>query len=228
MTRRLLDLLRAGADDDRLETWLANKARTVVELVPECVGITIALVDEQQTTFTYLATSAELGVVDGAQYLAGGPCEQAVREGNELHADLLGEEAWHFAALAGAAVGVRSTLSLPLRARARIAGSVNLYGAGMNTFAGNVADLARIFGAVAEDAVANADLSMSGVDRAQHSAREVEDASRIDVAVGYVAARQQMSVDEARRRLQDAADRAGVPAAALARAIVGGQTGREG
>ncbi len=228
MTRRLLDLLRAGADDDRLETWLANKARTVVELVPECVGITITLVDDRQTTFTYLATPAEVGVIDAAQYLADGPCEQAVLQGTELHADLLGEESWHLAALAGAAVGVRSSLSLPLRARTRIAGSVNLYGAGVSTFAGNVADLARIFGAVAEDAVANADLSMTGVDRARDSALEVEETAHLDVAVGYVAARQQTSVDDARRRLHEAADRAGVAPAALARAIVGGQAGRDG
>ena len=221
-TRELLDLLWVRADEEPLEAWLLTRARQVVELIPDCVGVSIALIGELGLTFTFVATTQALRLVDGAQYLDGGPCEDAAYRDVRIETDLLSEQRWRLTALAGAKTGIRGSLSLPIRSLGDVVGSVNFYGATSTTFTGHVRDLATMFGAAAEEAVSNADLSMSGLERARRSTERFEDEAAVDTASGVLAEREQLSVDEARRRVEDAAARAGVAVASLARLIVAG------
>ena len=220
-TRELLELLRTGADEDeRLDDWLHTRARQVAALIPDCVGITIAMTGELGMTFTFVATTDDLRLVDGAQYLDGGPCEDAVAFDVRVESDLFSERRWRLAALAGARSGVRSSLSLPIRVRGKAMGSVNVYGASPTTFRGHGRALATLFGAAAEEAVSNADLPMTGIERARRSTEQVADEAALDTATGVLAERERLAIEDARQRLEDAAARAGVKAAALAKLIL--------
>ena len=223
----MLDLLWTG--DEQLEDWLLTRAHQVASVTPGCVGVTIALWGPHvgEGTFTFVATDDQLRVVDAAQYLSGGPCEQATDDQDILEAaDLFSEPRWQLAALAGAANGVRSSLSFPIRsASSAIIGSVNVYGSQTDTFAGPAGDLPKLFGAAVGDAVSNADLSMSGIDRARQSTRSVKVQALVDIATGLLAEREHLDLTQARQRITDAAERAGVPIRALAELILKHQRG---
>lgn len=214
-TRILLDLLWTG--DDRLEDWLLSRAHKVAAAIPGCVGISMGLRVPVDATFTFVATDDPLRLVDAAQFLAGGPSEEAIEKAAVVEADLLSESRWQLAALASAATGVRSSLSFPIRSAGSVAiGSVTMYGSQTDTFAGPAREIATLFGAAASEAVTNADLSMASFVRARTSTRTAQERAHVENAVGILAERFRTTVDEARKRLVDAAERADVPVAALA------------
>jgi GAF domain-containing protein len=198
---------------------LANRAQ---QIVPDLIGISLARLDEN-LTFTLVATAEEIAVLDAIQYAAGGPCVEGAHTA-EVQAcddtDLLSEERWQLFAEAAAAHTVRSTLTLPIFSGQRVTGSVNLYAASRQAFVGHHDQLAVIFGGWASGAVANADLSFTTRNEAEATPERVRDLTVIEVASGVLAAQLGVSVDVGRARLRDAAARAGVSAADLAREIV--------
>jgi GAF domain-containing protein len=208
-------------DFDILEhvTELANRAQ---QIVPDLVGVSIGRIAEG-LTFTLVATASEIAVLDGIQYIAGGPCVEGAHS-KEVHEfnrdDVLDEEGWRLFAEATAARAVHSTLTLPVVTDDRLVGTVNLYAASERAFVGHHDELAEVFGAWAAGAVANADLSFATRKQAQETPERVQQEHFIDVAIGIVAARLGVDVDTAWVRLHDAAVRAGVTLAHLARDIV--------
>ena len=199
---------------------LRQTAAQVVQAVPDCVAISIAHFD-QDLTFTLVATSDEFRVLDAAQYLEGGPCEAAAIEGEEIHLDdVLDEDRWQLFALASAITGVRSSLSMPLRRGDTVYGSVNFYASTEQAFIGRERDLAVMFGAHVQEAVANADLSMASLGRAREAVDTLDENDRVNEAIGMLAERHGMTTDEARASLLDAAHRAGVTAMALAQLVL--------
>jgi GAF domain-containing protein len=199
---------------------LRRAAAEVVDAVPECVALSISHF-EADVTFTLVATSDEFRILDAAQYLAGGPCEAAATDGIEVEVgDVLNEDRWQLFALAGAITGVRSSLSLPLRRGESLYGSVNFYASTDDAFRGRERDLALMFGAAVEEAVANADLSMSSIGRARESVRALDEREQVNEAVGVLAERHGMAIEEANLSLLDAAERAGVSPLALARLVL--------
>jgi GAF domain-containing protein len=219
-TRELLDLLWAGADEQPLEGWLLTKAQQVSATLPACVGLSISLIGELGLTFTFIATPDDVRLIDGAQYLNGGPCEDAAYQGVRVDSELVNERHWQLAALAASWTGVRSSLSLPIRTRGGAFGSVNFYGASTNCFTGRAEDLAVMFGAAAEEAILNDDLSMSGLERARRSTSRIVDENAVEAATAVLADSSGVTQDEARQRLFDAAARAGVPASSLAKLLL--------
>jgi GAF domain-containing protein len=214
-----LSMVSATSDRD-LVANLQQAADQVAILVPECLGVSISHFDDD-VTFTLLATADRLRILDAAQYLDGGPCEVAAKDGREVViGDVLDEDQWQLLALASAAQGVKSSLSLPLRRNTAIFGSVNMYARTRYAFIGREGDLARLFGAAIQDAVANADLTMATVGRARRAVKTLEDNATIHRAVGILAAREHLPVAEAAERLVDAANRAGVSPLALAELLV--------
>jgi GAF domain-containing protein len=198
---------------------LANRAQ---KIVPDLIGISLARLDEN-ITFTLVATAEEIAVLDAIQYAAGGPCVEGAHTA-EVQAcddnDLLSEERWQLFAEAAAAHTVRSTLTLPIFSGQRVTGSVNLYAASRQAFVGHHDQLAVIFGGWASGAVANADLSFTTRNEARATPERVRDLTVIEVASCVLAAQLGVSVDVGRATLRDAAARAGVSAADLAREIV--------
>jgi GAF domain-containing protein len=208
-------------DDDLLDT-LTDMGRRVREVVPDCVGLSLAS-REHGVTFTLVASEVGIAALDGLQYLDGGPCVTAVDEERIIQfpdEDVLGEEAWQLFARGTAAAAVASTLTIPVMVGDEVTGSVNLYASSPEAFAGKHQEIADIVGGWAPGAVANADLSFSTRRTAQEAPRLLFEEMRLQVAVGILVATFGIGVEAARERLRDSAVRAGVDEAAMAKMVI--------
>jgi GAF domain-containing protein len=208
-------------DDQLLERWSAI-GEHVRQVVPDCFGMTLSIV-EDELVVTLVATDADVAVLDAIQYLADGPCLAAVREQRvlELNDDqLLDEEEWRIFALASAASAVKSTLTMPIVVDGTVTGSVNLYAASGHAFSGHHEEVAELVGAWAPGAVANADLEFSTRRLAEDAPRRLRERARFDTAVGLVAAREELSLEQARKRLVSSAERGGVSLSRIAQAVI--------
>lgn len=222
-TVEAINELDANAADDDLLAEFAGMGARVREIVPECVGISLAYLTHG-VTFTLVATDDEIATLDAVQYLEGGPCVDAVKDPPHVietdSADLFDEEDWRLLGQAAAGASIVSTLTLPIMDGETAIGSVNLYGATPDAFTGHHEDVADVFHAWAPGAVTNADLSFRTRTEAEQAPRRVEEQARIDTATGIIAARQGVTLATARERLTEAAGRAGVTEVQLAGAVI--------
>jgi GAF domain-containing protein len=212
----------AVMEDDGLLDRLRETSTQVQGLVPDCIGLSIAFL-EDGLAITLVATEPEIAVLDALQYLGDGPCVAAVRERDvvELNgADLLDEEQWRIFALAGSAGTVASTLTLPILRDDEVIGSVNLYAASGHAFSGLHDQLAELLGGWAPGAIENADLSFSTRLRAEQAPAQQRARARVDTAVGLLAAYVGISLEAARERLEASAAQAGVSVSRVAQAVI--------
>lgn len=219
-TAEVLRSLNQTSERD-LASMIDTLAERVVAIVPSCVGLSISLVGSG-LTFTLVSTSEQVAALDAVQYVAAGPCVESATSGNEIQLDdVLDEERWQHFARAAAAQDVRSTLSLPLVvAPGEIAGAVNLYAADPRAFVGVEAELRQVVGGGPDLGVSNADLPFRTRDVARGATRTLDELDVVEQAVGFVMAEQRVGPDEARRRLTEAAERAGVDVPSAARALM--------
>ena len=220
-TRDVLgQMLRVGESNVPVE--LLRMGRRVGEIVPMCVGLSLALL-RSGLTFTLAATSGEIAGLDAVQYLDGGPCVDGAHENREVEADdPLDEKNWQMYVEASAAVGVRSSLTLPiLGGGGLVIGTVNLYGSTPDAFEGHIEDLAEALGSSAAKVISNADLSFSTRLAAAEAPQRYADQNDVDIAIGMIAASQDVSAPTARERLRAAASRAGITEVQAARAVRG-------
>jgi len=209
-------------ENEDLLVELLAKGEQVRAVVPQCVGVSLAS-NEDEVTFTVVATAKEAALLDAFQYLSDGPCLRASREREILgfgYDDLLDEQAWRLFSRASAAAAVASTLTLPIFDRERVTGTVNLYASTSDAFDGHHEAVARVFGAWAPGAVTNADLSFTTRRLAESAPDLLRNDLDLTVAAGIVATREGLDMGEARQRLQDAALRAGVTPLQVARTII--------
>ena len=134
--------------------------------------------------------------------------------------DPLDEERWSLYARVGAAAGIASSLSMPIFRGGRRVGGVNLYASTADAFTGHHDDLALLMGTTAAEAVSNADLSFSTRLEAAAAPAQIRDRTAIDTAVGLLAALRHSDLDTAQRLLMEAAARAGITEALVARVLV--------
>lgn len=202
---------------------LQKQADAIREIVPDCVGLSVAAI-EHGVTFTLVATDEEIAALDAVQYLTSGPCVEGVEAQRVIEFspdhDLTDELGWQTFAQATAAASVASTLTLPILDGETVVGSVNLYGASTNAFEGHHEDIARIFDAWAPGAVTNADLGFTTRQVAELAPSLLREEYRIEVAAGIVATREHLDLDTARLHLLDAAKRAAVPLAKLVETLI--------
>lgn len=219
-SREVLDELISQGDAD-IEATLLAMGRKAQEIVPECVGLSLALLDDG-IALTLVATSTEVAGLDAVQYIDGGPCVDAVREGQTINVDaedMTTEHEWRLYAQATAAVGVASSLTLPIERNGRVVGSINLYAATAQAFEGHHDELGEALGASARNAVVNADLSFSTRLEAVQAPTRLADQDDVDIAVGIIAASQDIDIPTAQERLRQAAVRAGITEGQAARAL---------
>jgi|SoiMethySBSTD1v2_1073268.scaffolds.fasta_scaffold477451_2 hypothetical protein len=218
-TARLIARLHhSGQDLPDLE----ELAQRVESIVPQCVGLSLSYLAEPMT-FTLVSSSSPVAQLDALQYLAGGPGVSAVHEDGVREwrqGDVLDEEGWRLFARGEAAEGVASTLSLPVRDCHGIVACVNLYASTPDAFDGRVDALAAACGALAVDAVSNADLAFSTRLEAAATPERLAERDELDLAIGLVAARMQVTPDAAERLLRQAALRADVALPHLARVVI--------
>ena len=189
-----------------------------VSVLPSCVGVSITLVVDGNP-FTVTATTPEMAVVDASQYLTEqGPCVAATPESGPLRVeDVLDEGRWQDFAQAAAAVGIRSSLSIPLAsADGERIGALNLYAGDVDAFRGNEERVAEMFGAHVQDVVRNADLSFMTRDLARGLPQRLDEHEKVNQAVGVLVGRRGFTPERARERMGFAARQAGIPLAAVA------------
>jgi GAF domain-containing protein len=218
-------LLNMGHWSDRdLTSELVHQAELAEEIVPNLVGLSLALVRDG-LTFTVAATPDQLALLDAIQYAFGGPCVDAALLDATVFSGrgddgLLDEQRWAHFARAGAAHGVMSTLSMPIHADGRVVAGLNLYASTPNAFAGREQRLAALLGAWAPGAVHNADLSFASREAAKEAPRVLQDNTVMDEATGVVVAMHAVPQERARAIIADAAHRSGQSELTVARELV--------
>lgn len=215
----LAELTRQG--DPEAAVTLMRMGRRAQEIVPECVGLSVGVI-EDGLTFTLVASDEQSAAIDAVQYLDGGPCVAARDRLEPLHVsreDLLDESRWLLYAQATAAAGIASSLSLPLVRDGVVVGGVNLYASTSDAFRDHHEALAAALGGSALGAVTNADLSFSTRLRAAEAVSRLADEDDVAVALGIIAVSQDVDITTARERLRTAAARAGITEAQAARAL---------
>ncbi|GAA5032033.1 hypothetical protein GCM10023258_30660 [Terrabacter aeriphilus] len=223
-TRDALDWL-AAAGDERAVVDLEDVVERAEALVPGLVGLSLSFA-RRAITLTYVAGTA--GCTAGTAPEPGErPARVAGRGDGSARgpvppgpADPLDEDAWQRSAQAEAAPGVLSSLSLPIVDGDRVVGDLSLYGSRRDTFDTCRATLAERVGGWAPAAVANADLTFRSRDAAAEAPRVLADERTVAAAVAVLAATHAVSRGRTRRRLVEAAGRAGVPVIALARLVL--------
>jgi len=221
----LVELERYG--DVELRRDLERLTSSAEEQVDGLVGVSLALINEG-LVLTYVASDDRVAALDGLQYVDGGPCVDAVELDRCFTTDVeavLDESRWQLFAQASAAAGIRSTLSMPIRRDGMVTGGVNLYGARADTFRGRAEELARLFGAWAPGAVANADLSFASRLEAAKGPEHLREQACVDQAIGLLVSARGLDPDAAEERLHNAAARAGVAVPVVARALLAAFTG---
>jgi GAF domain-containing protein len=218
-TRHALEHYRQAGEGE-IEAELTRMGRRALEIVPESVGLSLGLF-RYGLTFTLAATDDHIAGLDAVQYLDGGPCVGAAQDGREVEIDeLLEEENWRMFAEASAAVGVRSTLTLPiLDNQGSVIGTVNLYASSPNAFEDRADHLAEALGSSATKAVSNADLSFTTRLVAAEAPTQLVEADEVNTALGIIMASQDVDIAIARERLRAAASRAGISDVQAARLI---------
>jgi hypothetical protein len=216
-----LDWLASYSRERQLETSITTMARRVREIVPQCMALSLGLLDEG-LTFTLVSESRDAAVLDAIQYVDGGPCVAAVENGEAAQATELptDEGLWQLFSQAQSVAGVASTLSLPILRGDRVVCGVNLYASESDAFDGHHDELADACGAWAEGAVTNADLTFTSRLRAAAAPTRLRDNAFFDAATGYVAAHQDIDTEAAATKIRDAAVRAGVTPADVARFLL--------
>lgn len=208
-------------DGDLLED-LRAKAVQVRDIVPECVGLSVAVLGDG-VVLTLVSSDAEIAALDALQYLDGGPCVHSAAAGEVVvfsHDSSTDEERWQTFARGTAARSVGSTLTLPVLEDDRVIGSVNLYAATAHAFDGHHEAVADVFHAWAAGAVSNADLDFATRREAELTPQRLREGFRSEVAAGLLASRAQLGLTAARERLREAATRAGVGVEQLAELLI--------
>jgi len=210
------------AADVDLADRLREMGRQVEELVPDCVGLSVAS-PEHGITFTLVAPDAKIALLDalasqdpGALGEPGGPG----RDAGGAWADSLAARAWQLLAQGSAAPAVASSLTLPIVSGERTVGTVHLYGGSGNAFGGHHEQLAAIVGAWAPGAVTNADLSFSTRRAAEDAPALLAQQGTVGMAARALATYLRTDLGTARAQLDRAPRRAGITVAQLAEAIV--------
>ena len=220
-----LDFLASYGRDRRIETSITRMGQRVREIVPECIALSLGLVEEG-LTFTLVSETREIALLDAIQYLDGGPCVSAAEKASPQEArTVTDEDQWHLFAQAQAASGVASTLSLPMMSHGRVVCGVNLYASTPDAFDGHHEVLADACGAWAQGVVTNADLSFTTRLRAAAAPARLRERAFVDSAIGFLAAYHSVDMETAAEQIRQAAARAGVREADVAKFILDSNPG---
>lgn len=198
-SREALDEYVTTAIDD-VEVLLRVIEGWAVRAVPECVALSVTLLEED-LTFTLVddVATAPVGVSLG---------DGADSEDGDGHA--LDEAGWAEMARERAFAGILSTVSLPVVEDGRAVLTIDLYASTAHAFHDRIDGLVDALGGWQAGAVTNADLGFETLRRAEEAPARLRDQRVLDVAVGVVAARLGLTTRDAEELLTRAAERAGI------------------
>ena len=197
---------------DDVEALLRVIEGWAVRTVPECVALSVTLLDDD-LTFTLVDTDAGES--------AGAPRDEDAM--GDLPDFALDEQGWAEMARERAFAGIASTVCLPVVEAGRAVLNIDLYASTAHAFHDRIDGLVAALGAWQAGAVTNADLGFETLRRAQLAPERLREQRLVDVAVGLVAARVGVTTDDASGLLTQAAERAGISetqAASVARVLL--------
>ncbi len=217
-SREALDEYVTASIDD-MEGLLRVIESWAVHSVPDCVALSVTLLDED-LTFTLVDREATGEPPRDDQAGDTGEAGPAVPPG-ETHP--LDELDWADMARERAFGAIASTVSLPVVEHGRAVLNIDLYASTAHAFRDRIEGLVEALGAWQAGAVTNADLGFETLRRAEQAPERMREQRLVDVAVGLVAARMAVTTDMAAVMLREAAERAGVSeseAACVARVLL--------
>jgi GAF domain-containing protein len=201
----------------RLETVVALAKR----LIPNCDAAGVTLIVEGEPTTT--AVTDRLTVeVDLVQYQTGeGPCLAAMAESNVVRVDMVEADS-RFVRFAPGAVDleVNSVLSVPLAARGRTVGALNLYSRAPDAFDARTTEEVRPFAELAAEAVSTSPLYAYSLDAVEGLMETLEARALIEQASGMIVASERRTSEEAMDRLREIAMAGGESLRAVAERVV--------
>jgi GAF domain-containing protein len=225
-SREALDEYVTASIDD-MEGLLRVIEGWAVRSVPECVALSVTLLDEDLTFTLVDREAAAAAPRDEPQHDEphDEPHHQARGAGPGPPADShpLDELDWADMARERAFGTIASTVCLPVVEHGRAVLNIDLYASTTYAFRDRIEGLVEALGAWQAGAVTNADLGFETLRRAQHAPEQLREQRLIDVAVGLVAARMAVTTETAALMLGEAAERAGVSesdAASVARVLL--------
>lgn len=191
-----------------LNQALDQLAHLACVAVPDCEMVGITLFDGDRP-LTAIHTHPEPPKIDQAQYDAGrGPCLDAMRTGEVRRiADTEADDQWPEFSAAAADLGVRSTLSLPMRVGTRVVGGFNMYSPHVDGFGGDAAETAGLFAVQAGLAVAGSLAYWHQHELVQHLEEALRSRPIIEQAKGIIMASEGATADEAFDALRRASQR---------------------
>jgi GAF domain-containing protein len=150
-----------------------------------------------------------------------GPCPSAVDEASTIRIDLLShDERFEHFAPAAIEIGVESVLSIPLVTGGAVAGSMNLYSSKPGAFTDEDPEQVAPLRDYATSLIATSPLYRSTVHLIERLVEVVDDSAQVDIAVGVLIIRQDMTVPEAWEHLSGLAAASGTSIVATARRLV--------
>lgn len=172
--------------------------------VPDCVALSVTLLEEDLTFTLVDEATAGTGLSDGSAT----PCGPAADDAGPEPA--LDEDEWADMARERAFAGIASTVSLPVVEHGRAVLTIDLYASTAHAFHDRIDELVDALGIWQAGAVTNADLGFDTLRRAEAAPERLRQQRVVDVAVGLVAARMGVTTQHALQLLGSAAERAGV------------------
>jgi GAF domain-containing protein len=200
---------------------LEQNSAEVQHLVPDCVGLSLSLTDDD-VALTLVASGSQSAAITGTQDAVDGPGAEPVRADEEIdpHTTGVPDEQSGLELPPGMPTGdIASTLSLPIRADGDVVGSVHLYATSKAAFSGLHEKIAHTFHAWTAGAVTDSDLSFRTRRVAEQAPARLRERFRTDFALGYISASQRVTVEEAGVLLRNAARASGVTNEAIAAAF---------
>ena len=186
-----------------------------VRAVPECVALSVTLLDED-LTFTLVDTEAG-AEPSGEASAPSGDAEPRTGDASDHGDHALDEGGWADMARERAFDGIASTVCLPVVEQGRAVLNIDLYASTAHAFHDRIDGLVAALGAWQAGAVTNADLGFETLRRAEAAPERLREQRLVDVAVGLVAARMGVTTDAALVLLRNAAETAEVTESQVAR-----------
>jgi GAF domain-containing protein len=218
----LLALARFMVGDVSVQDTLQRIVDLSAVAVPPATycGVTM-LVDDKVTTS--VASDPEVRRIDQAQYDAGsGPCLDAFRDG-EVHVVPSTEKDRRWPEFSATALehGIRSTLSLPMRAGATTTGALNLYSIEENGFSEDDHRRGEAFATQAAVVVSNAQAYWDARSLSENLTEAMRSRATIEQAKGVLMASSDVGPEDAFDLLRRASQRENRKLREIAEEVVG-------
>jgi GAF domain-containing protein len=218
----LVALHQLVATEENLTDSLRRCADIARSAVPDVEGVGLTL--RAGGTGTTVAFSGDTAPkLDEAQYEDDeGPCLEAFRENTLLNVTHIAAELSRWPSFVRCAdeLGIRSSLSVPLRLEGSAVGALNLYAGAVEAFPPGTVEVAEMFAAQASIAVTNAQVYWQARHLAEHLSKALDSRDVIGQAKGILMREHSITGDAAFEMIRRTSQHRNIKVQALAEQIV--------